>query len=121
MERKAEMSNYRSIERQFFENLRLERRPVAITFRGAPPSGVSKFTGTEPAGCSFWRIAAEGRTFYTVPSDHYNCAIGSYTQHLAPRGPRPGAPRDPLPHDWDRLHQERGDSRDPPTGAATWR
>ncbi len=83
MERKAEMSHYRSMERQFFENLRLERRPVAITFRGAPPSGVSKFTGTEPAGCSFWRLAAEGRTFYTVPSDHYNCAIGSYTHNIA--------------------------------------
>src|SRR5262249_46059338 len=38
--------------------------------------------GREPSGCSFWRLAAEGRTFYTVPSDHYNCAIGSYTHNI---------------------------------------
>jgi uncharacterized protein (DUF169 family) len=43
---------------------------------------VPKFTGTEPSGCSFWRLAAGGRTFYTVPSDHYNCAIGSYTHNI---------------------------------------
>ena len=24
-----------------------------------------------------------GRTFYTVPADHYNCAVGSYTHNLA--------------------------------------
>jgi uncharacterized protein (DUF169 family) len=71
------------MERQFSENLRFERRPVAITFRDAPPAGVPKFTGTEPSGCSFWRLAAEGRTFYTVPSDHYNCAMGSYTHNMA--------------------------------------
>ena len=40
------------------------------------------FTGTEPPGCSFWRLAASGRTFYTVPGDHYNCAIGSYTHNI---------------------------------------
>jgi len=38
-----------------------------------PPAGVPNFTGTEPSGCSFWRLAASGRTFYTVPGDHYNC------------------------------------------------
>jgi uncharacterized protein (DUF169 family) len=50
--------------------------------RDTLPPGVSKFTGTEPSGCSFWRLAAEGRTFYTVPSDHYNCPIGSYTHNI---------------------------------------
>ena len=39
--------------------------------------------GTQPSGCSFWRIAAEGRSFYTIPSDHYNCPVGSYTHNLA--------------------------------------
>jgi|SRR5437867_7111440 len=77
------MSDYRTIERQLSENLQLENRPVAITFRDAPPAGVSKFTGTEPSGCSFWRLAAGGRTFYTVPGDHYNCAIGSYTHNIS--------------------------------------
>jgi uncharacterized protein (DUF169 family) len=76
------MADYRIIEQRLSEVLGLQRRPVAVTFRETPPAGVSKFTGMEPSGCSFWRIAAGGRTFYTVPSDHYNCPIGSYTHHL---------------------------------------
>ena len=47
-----------------------------------PPAGVSPFTGTAPSGCTFWRLASEGRTFYTVPGDHYNCAIGAYTHNI---------------------------------------
>ena len=77
------MTDYRSIERQLSERLSLERRPIAVTFRETPPPGVPKFTGTEPSGCSFWRLASGGRTFYTVPSDHYNCPIGSYTHNIS--------------------------------------
>lgn len=77
------MPDYRSTERLFSEHLRLERRPVAVTFREMPPPGIAKFTGTVPSGCSFWRLAAEGRTFYTVPNDHYNCPIGSYTHNIS--------------------------------------
>jgi uncharacterized protein (DUF169 family) len=76
------MVDYRGMEQRLSEILGLQRRPVAVTFRDTPPAGVLKFTGTEPSGCSFWRIAAGGRTFYTVPRDHYNCAIGSYTHNL---------------------------------------
>jgi uncharacterized protein (DUF169 family) len=76
------MTDYRTLEQRLSETLRLQRRPVAITFRETPPAGVSQFAGVEPSGCSFWRIAAGGRTFYTIPSDHYNCAIGSYTHNL---------------------------------------
>src|SRR5205823_12377801 len=65
----------------------LTRRPVGVTVRETTPVGLPKFTGTEDEGCSFSRIAAGGRTFYTLASDHYNCPIGSYTHHLA------------LPHD----------------------
>ena len=32
--------------------------------------------------CSFWRLAAAGRTFYTVPADHFNCAVGAYTHNI---------------------------------------
>src|SRR5881296_2793025 len=70
------------MERQLSEILGLQRRPVAVAFRDTPPTGVAKFAGTEPSGCSFWRVAAGGRTFYTVPSDHYNCAIGSHTHRI---------------------------------------
>lgn len=76
------MTDYRGMEQLLSETLGLPRRPVAVTFREAPPVGVVKFTGTEPSGCSFWRIAAQGRTFYTVPTDHYNCAIGSHTHNI---------------------------------------
>ena len=35
-----------------------------------------------PSGCSFWRLASEGCAFYTVPADHFNCAVGSYTHNI---------------------------------------
>lgn len=76
------MTDYRSLEQRLSEALGLERRPVAVTFQQSPPAGVSKFSGTVPSGCSFWRIAAGGQTFYTVPSDHYNCPIGSHTHNI---------------------------------------
>ncbi len=76
------MTDYQAIEQQLLETLRLPRRPVAIAFRDAPPAGVPKFSGTAPSGCSFWRIASAGTAFYTVPSDHYNCPIGSYTHNI---------------------------------------
>jgi hypothetical protein len=52
------MTNYRNIEQQLSETLGLQRRPVTVTFRVSPPPGVTKFAGTEPSGCSFWRLAA---------------------------------------------------------------
>jgi uncharacterized protein (DUF169 family) len=76
------MTNYRSLEQQLSSDLGLTRRPIAIAFRDAAPPGVSRFVGTAPSGCSFWRLASEGRTFFTVPSDHYNCPIGSYTHNI---------------------------------------
>jgi uncharacterized protein (DUF169 family) len=76
------MSDYRSLETQLIATLALKRRPVAVSFRDAPPENIEKFEGVEPSGCSFWRLAAAGRAFYTVPSDHYNCPIGSYTHNI---------------------------------------
>lgn len=76
------MNEWQRIEHRLQEALSLPRRPVAVAFRDEPPAGVPKFTGTEPSGCSFWRLAAEGRTFYTVPADHANCAIGSHTHNI---------------------------------------
>ena len=76
------MNEYRSVETKFSDSLGLKKRPVAVRFLDAPPNGVPKFEGAEPSGCSFWRIAAAGKTFYTVPADHYNCAIGSHTHNI---------------------------------------
>jgi uncharacterized protein (DUF169 family) len=77
------MPDYRSLERQFSEVLGIERRPVAIAFLDAPPAGVVPFEGAVPSGCTFWRLAGQGRAFYTVEKDHYNCPIGSYTHNVA--------------------------------------
>src|SRR5580692_820064 len=76
------MEEYRKLEENFSNLLGLKKRPVAVKFLAAPPAGVLKFNGAEPSGCSFWRLAAAGRTFYTVPSDHYNCAVGSHTHNI---------------------------------------
>jgi uncharacterized protein (DUF169 family) len=80
--RGAFMADWKELEKNFVARLRLDRRPVAVTFLDAEPHGVPKFSGTEPAGCSFWRLAAAGRTFYTVPADHFNCAVGAYTHNV---------------------------------------
>ena len=76
------MIDYRGLEKRLVEMLGLEHRPVAVAFRDAPPPGVTKFTGSMPSGCSFWPLAMRGRAFYTVPADHYNCAIGSHTHNI---------------------------------------
>ena len=77
------MTDNSALEIQLRTDLDLKLSPIAISFRAAPPAGVEKFTGSEPSGCSFWRLAAQGRAFYTVPSDHYNCPVGSYTHKIA--------------------------------------
>lgn len=77
------MSDYRELEQRITRLLSLKKRPVAVKFQEAAPSGIEKFAGSQPSGCSFWRLAAAGGTFYTVPADHYNCPIGSYTHGIS--------------------------------------
>jgi uncharacterized protein (DUF169 family) len=62
----------------------LTKKPIAVGFfDDEAPAGVEPWSGgAVPAGCSFWREAWDGRTFYTVPSDHYNCAVGAYTHNI---------------------------------------
>ncbi len=69
-------------EPRFAAHLRMDRRPVAVTFLDAEPGGVERFTGSMPSGCSFWRLAAGGLVFYTVPADHFNCAVGAHTHNI---------------------------------------
>src|SRR5207249_2219608 len=54
----------------------------AVSFLETPPPDVARFSGTEPSGCSFWRLASEGRVFYTIPADHFNCPIGCQTHNI---------------------------------------
>jgi uncharacterized protein (DUF169 family) len=76
------MTSWQSLEARFADALRLTHRPVAVTFLDAAPVEIEQFSGSQPSSCSFWRLAAGGRVFYTVPADHFNCAIGSYTHNI---------------------------------------
>lgn len=76
------MIDYRGLEKRLVDALGLARRPAAVAFRDAPPPGVVKFSGAAPSGCSFWPLAMRGDVFYTVPADHYNCAVGSHTHNI---------------------------------------
>jgi uncharacterized protein (DUF169 family) len=53
--------------------------PVAVTFTDSPPPGISRELNSQPSGCTFWKLAAEGKVFYTDASDHFGCAVGAYT------------------------------------------
>src|SRR6202142_4700593 len=75
--------NLRDVESQIGAVVNSSRRPVAVSFLDAEPMDAKKFEGTEPSGCSFWRLAAGGQTFYTVPENHFNCAVGAYTHNIA--------------------------------------
>jgi uncharacterized protein (DUF169 family) len=79
----GEVSNWSELEHRIGAAVKLGRRPVAVTFADAAPANVERFSGTEPSGCSFWRLAAAGRVFYTVPENHFNCAVGAYTHNIS--------------------------------------
>ena len=67
---------------QLIELLALRSQPVAIKFQDAEPEGVPRIEAAALSGCTYWKLAAEGRTFYTAASDHYGCPIGSYTHGI---------------------------------------
>ena len=77
------ITDWKELERQISSAVTLPRRAVAVTFLDSEPTDIAKFEGTEPSGCSFWRLAAQGRTFYTLPENHFNCAVGAYTHNIA--------------------------------------
>ena len=67
---------------QLQDLLGLRWAPVALAFLPTPPAGVPRVERPGPSGCSYWKHAAEGHTFYTEGPDHYNCPIGSYTHGI---------------------------------------
>lgn len=76
-------TNWHALEEKFSEMVKLPKRPVSVAFLDAEPQSVKKFEGTEPSGCSFWRLAAAGNIFYTIPENHFNCAVGAYTHNIS--------------------------------------
>ena len=71
--------NVKSLAAKLSDLLSLASTPVAIAFRSVAPAGVSRVERPGPAGCAYWKLAAEGGVFYTEAADHYNCPVGSYT------------------------------------------
>lgn len=78
----SEGTDWKALETRFSSAVQMDRRPVAVAYLDGAPSRVERFEGSEPSGCSFWRLAADGRTFYTVPENHFNCAVGAYTHNI---------------------------------------
>jgi len=66
--------------------LELQHPAVAISFMDSAPAGVARVKKSGPAGCSYWKLASDGETFYTTGDDHQNCPIGAYT-HGVQLGP----------------------------------
>jgi uncharacterized protein (DUF169 family) len=65
------------------EILGLRRLPIKIGFLDAPPPALARWSGGPvAAGCVFWDRAMDGKSFYTLPADHWNCAIGSHTHKI---------------------------------------
>ncbi len=87
------MTDWKELALDLDSFLKLQSKPLAITFSDAAPTGVPEFdatvpeatrdgrTGKVPAGCVFWMEAAT-RTFTTQPEDHGNCSVGSLTHGL---------------------------------------
>lgn len=73
------------------EILGLRRMPIKIGFLEVPPAPLPRWSGGPvAAGCVFWDRAMEGKSFYTLPADHWNCAIGSHTHRIALPAERAG-------------------------------
>lgn len=67
---------------QLKQLLGLKLPPVAIAFRKTAPPNVPRIDAAAPAGCGYWRLAAEGKVFYTEASDHYTCPVGAHTHGI---------------------------------------
>ena len=64
---------------QTLNELGLANAPVAIGFMSTPPHDLPRVSRPDPASCSYWKDASEGRAFYTTAEDHQNCPVGAFT------------------------------------------
>src|SRR6186713_783471 len=67
---------------QLVEKLKLSRKPVAIAFRDQLPTEMPHIDEPALSGCTYWKYAAEGSSFYTDAADHFGCPVGSYTHGI---------------------------------------
>lgn len=76
--------NAHALGRDLQQLLGTKTPPIAVAFRDQPPANVPRIGAAQPAGCGYWRVAAEqGQVFHTVASDHYNCPIGAHTHGVS--------------------------------------
>lgn len=71
--------NYEDVASKFKRLLGLEHPPIAIAFVDTVPLGVGRLNVPGPSSCAYWKLAGEGKIFYTTAEDHLNCTIGAYT------------------------------------------
>jgi len=64
------------------EILELKWPPISIAFTDERPIDIPRIDERAPSGCTYWKLAAEGKIFYTEASDHYGCAVGAYTHSV---------------------------------------
>ncbi len=62
--------------------LGLQRQPVAVRFQDSPPDDLPRIDEAAVSGCAYWKLAAEGQSFYTEAADHYGCPIGAHTHGI---------------------------------------
>jgi uncharacterized protein (DUF169 family) len=62
--------------------LGLQWPPIAVAFHASAPADLQRVETVGPSGCTYWKLAAEGQSFYTEAADHYNCPIGSFTHGI---------------------------------------
>lgn len=73
------------------ESLGLRRWPIKVAFLEVPPVALPRWSeGPVAAGCVFWDRAMEGKSFYTLPADHWNCAVGCHTHKIGLPAERAG-------------------------------
>ena len=65
------------------EILGLRRLPIKIGFLDKLPAALPRWVGGPvAAGCVFWDAAMDGKSFYTIAADHWNCAVGSQVHRI---------------------------------------
>src|SRR5205807_1409910 len=68
--------------KQLTDLLKLRTPPVSLSFRTSAPVEIPRIPSAEASACTYWKLAAQGRTFYTEAADHYHCPIGAYTHGI---------------------------------------
>ena len=55
---------------------------MAVRIQQSPPKGISRIDESAVSGCTYWKLAVQGRTFYTEAADHFGCPIGSHVHGI---------------------------------------